>query len=127
MNPVLERRLRRHRSRVVVRAWEYRQRRHARGAWFRLRRVLTDAAAAYVVSPVDTRQLIDEGCCPELVGQEFDPPKVIVFAPAERVARIAHARTVPVRLGGELLVAEHLVLVPFVAREPVDPRTSRSG
>jgi hypothetical protein len=115
MNPVLERRLKQQRARVLVRSWEYRQRRHARGAWFRLRRVLTDAAAAYVVSADDARQLIGEGYRAKPVGEEFEPPKVIVFAAPERVARLAHARPVPVRLGGELLLADHLVLVPFTA------------
>jgi len=118
MKPAMEQRLRRHRSRLVVRAWEYRQRRHAHGAWYRLRRVLTDASAAYVVSAADTRQLIEEGRRSEAVGGEFEPPKVILFAPAERVARLPDARQVPVRLAGELLLAEHLVLVPFVTGPP---------
>jgi len=118
MNRALERRLRQQRSRVLIRAWEYRQRRHAHGAWYRLRRVLTDASAAYVVSAADTRQLIEEGRRSEAVGGEFEPPKVILFAPAERVARLPDARQVPVRLAGELLLAEHLVLVPFVTGPP---------
>lgn len=114
MNPLMERRLRQLRSRVLVRSWEYRQRQHARGAWFRLRRVLTFAAEAYVVSPDDARQLVAEGCRPEPAGDEFEPPKQIVFATRERVARLRGARPVPVRLARDLLAATCLVLVPFV-------------
>ena len=46
---VQERRLRELRSRVLVRAFDHRQRRHARGVWFRLRRVLALAREAYAV------------------------------------------------------------------------------
>lgn len=115
MNPVLERRLRQLRSRVLVRASQYRQRRSAHGVWFRLRRVLAEAAAAYVVAADDANQLVAEGYRAEPVGDELEPPKVIVFAAATRVARIANARPVPVRLNSELLRAEALALVPFVA------------
>ena len=118
MNPVLERRLRQLRSRVLVRSWDYRQRRHARGAWFRLRRVLAEAAEAYVVSSDAARQLLAEGHRPESAGAEFQPPKVIVFVTPERAARIPDALPVPVRLGGELLIADHLILVPFAAPSP---------
>jgi len=114
MNPLMERRLRQLRSRVLVRSWEYRQRQHARGAWFRLRRVLTFAAEAYIVSPDDARQLVAEGRRPEPAGDEFEPPKLIVFATRERVARLRGARPVPVRLTRDLLAATCLVLVPFV-------------
>jgi len=40
MNPTFERRNRKQRARVLARSLDYRQRRHARGVWFRLRRVL---------------------------------------------------------------------------------------
>lgn len=115
MNLVMERRLRQQRSRLLVRSWAYRQRRHAHGAWFRLRRLLADAAAAYLVSPDELRQLLAEGHRLEPVGDEFEPSKVIVFAARDRVARMPGARPVPVRLGGELLAATHLVLIPFAA------------
>ena len=125
MNPTLERRLRQLRSRVLVRSWDYRQRRHARGAWFRLRRVLAEAAEAYVVSSDAARQLLAEGHRPESTGTEFHPPKVIVFVTPERIARIADARPVPVRLGGELLLADHLVLVPFATSASVTTPRAR--
>ena len=109
----MERRVRQARSRALVRAWEYRQRNHARGAWFRLRRVLADAAEAYIVSSEDMQHLLEDGYAAIRVGLEFSPPKAIVFASRERLARRPGARQVPVRLGTELLAAEHLVLVPF--------------
>ena len=115
MNPSLERRVNQLRSRVLIRSWNYRQRRHARGVWFRLRRVLADASAAYVIPPDEAGRLIAEGYRAEPAGTEIEPPKLIVFVPAERLARIAPARPVPVRLSGEWLSAECLALTPFDA------------
>lgn len=109
----LEQRVRQQRSRVMVRAWDYRQRRHARGVWFRLRRALADASSAHVISDDDARQLLSEGCRPESVGAELEPSKLIFFATAERIMRLPSARAVPVRLGGELLAARCLALAPF--------------
>ena len=109
----LEQRARQFRSRILVRSWEYRQRHHARGVWFRLRRVLTDAREAYAVAREDAETLVAEGHRPEPVGQELQPPKLIVFAPAALIERIASARPLEVRLSAELLAAECLVLVPF--------------
>jgi len=103
------------RARVLVRSWEYRQRHHARGVWFRLRRVLAEASAAFVVSAEDAAALAAEGYRLEPVGQALEPQKWILFVPAERVARMASARPIPVRLSRELLEAQHLVLTPFDA------------
>ena len=115
MTAVQERRLRELRSRVLVRAFDHRQRRHARGVWFRLRRVLAFAREAYAVPPDEASRLIAEGHRPESVGRELEPPRVILFVPAERVARIATARPLAVRLSAEVLSAECLALVPFEA------------
>jgi hypothetical protein len=115
MTTSLERRLRQLRSRVLVRSWGYRQRHHARGVWFRLRRVLADASEAYAVAREDAAELLAEGYRAESVGQELEPPKLIVFAPAARVARLASARPLAVRLSAELLAAELLALVPFAS------------
>ncbi len=113
MTPALERRVREQRARVLVRSWDYRQRRHARGMWFRLRRVLAEASAAFVVAPEDAAALVEEGCRADPVGDALEPRKLIVFAAAERVARIGSARAVPLRLGRDVLEARHLVLTPF--------------
>lgn len=113
MNATLDRRLRQLRSRVLMRAWDYRQRRHARGVWFRLRRVLADASAAYAIPADEARALVAEGWPASPVGGELQPPKAIVLVPAERVARIRSARPLAVRLSAELLSAEYLALRPF--------------
>lgn len=113
MSPSFERRLRQLRSRVLVRSWEYRQRRHARGVWFRLRRVLAEASEAYAVTLEQAHELVREGHTLAPVGQELDPPKLIVFAPAARVARLASARPLAVRLSVDLMRAQGLALVPF--------------
>ncbi len=109
----LERRVRQARSRVAVRAWAFRQRHHAKGVWMRLRRVLADAQSAYVIPESEAARLLAEGLRPEAVGQELEPPKVVLFVPAERAARITGAREIPVRLEVPLLEASALVLVPF--------------
>ena len=113
MSPTREQRVSAQRARVLVRSFDYRQRRHARGVWFRLRRVLADAGAAYVIPEDEARRLIAEGHRPEPVGQELEPPKLIVMASSARIAQIASAQPVPMRLGGELLAATCLALTPF--------------
>jgi hypothetical protein len=113
MTDALERRVRQARSRAAVRAWEYRQRHHAKGVWLRLRRILADAEAAYVIPEGEAEGLVAEGFPPEPVGRELEPVKVILFLPAERVARLTGAREIPVRLGVELLEAPALALIRF--------------
>jgi hypothetical protein len=61
----------------------------------------------------EAERLIVEGFQPEAVGRELEPPKVILFLPAERVARLTGAREIPVRLDAELLAAPALALVRF--------------
>jgi hypothetical protein len=113
MTSLLEQRLGQFRYRILVRSWDYRQRHHARGVWFRFRRVLADASEAYAVTREDAAELLAEGFKAEPVGQEIEPPKLVVFAPAARVVRLASARALTVRLSTELLAADCLVLVPF--------------
>ena len=113
MSQALQRRLRSQQARVLVRSWEYRQRHHARGVWFDLRQLLTGMSAAYTVQADDVAALTAEGCPLDPVGLRFDPPKSIFIVPAESAARIPLARQVPMRLGGDLLAARHLVLTPF--------------
>ena len=118
MSAVFERRLREQRARVLIRTHGYRQRRHAHGVWLRLRRVLADAGAAYAVSEADARALVAEGHAVQPVGAELDPPKLIVTVPADRVRTMAGAAPVPIRMGGDLLAAPCLVLVPFGPAPP---------
>lgn len=118
-----ERRLRQLRSRLAVRAWDYRQRHHSRGVWYRLRRVLADASEAYAISPEDAHALLAERYTPELVGAELAPARTIIFADAERVARLASARRLALRLDADLLAAEYLALVRF----PIAPAPQREG
>ncbi|HSD29465.1 MAG TPA: hypothetical protein VLL75_19335 [Vicinamibacteria bacterium] len=115
MTAVQERRLRELRSRVAVRAFEYRQRRHARGVWFRLRRLLAFASEAYAVPRDEAERLIAEGCRPDPVGWELAPSRLILVVSPGRAAQIATARPLALRLSADLLAAECLVLVPFPA------------
>ncbi len=115
MRPALERRVEEMRRRVLVRSWEYRQRHHAHGVWFRLRRLLADASAAFVIPRDQAILLLAEGFRADPAGDSLEPRKLILLVPADRVARIASARPVPVRLGQEVLRAECLALTPFDA------------
>ena len=126
MTSAQERRLREVRSRVLVRTFDHRQRGHARGVWFRLRRVLAFASEAHVIPADEAKRLIAEGYRPEPVGQELEPPRVILLVPRERVARIASARSLAVRLSAEMLSAECLALVPFEAEARARPADRRA-
>ncbi len=114
MTAAQERRLNEFRSRVTMRRFEYRQRHHARGVWFRLRRLLALSSEAYAVPREEGERLNAEGCRPNPVGWELAPSRLILV-PASRAAQIPSARPLPVRLSAELLAAECLVLVPFPA------------
>jgi hypothetical protein len=109
----LHRRAREIRARAAVRAWEYRQRHHAKGVWFRLRRVLAEAREAWAIPPDEADRLVAEGYVPEAVGSELAPPKRILFVPEARLATISARRRLRVGLGADLLGAPCVVLVRF--------------
>jgi len=113
----LRRRARRVRSRAQVRRWEYRQRRHAKGTWVRLGRVLADARRVFVISEQDAARLAAEGLPEEPVGGELQPPKTIRFVPEDRALGLASRREIAVRPTPELLGARHLVLCRFPVGE----------
>ncbi|MGQ0734510.1 MAG: hypothetical protein ACT4QD_12750 [Acidobacteriota bacterium] len=99
--------------RAAVRRWHYRQRHLAAGVWFRLRRVLADAEAAYVISDEDARTIVGEGYAPEACGSHVTPEKVIVFVDPRRVSTIPSRRPIPIGLGPEFLTASAVALVAF--------------
>jgi hypothetical protein len=101
------------RTRASIRRWHYRQRHHASGVWYRLRRVLTDARAAYVIDAADLAQLISEGHICEPCGGEIAPPKVLLFVDDERLATLVSRREIPVNLGPEFMAASAIALVRF--------------
>jgi hypothetical protein len=110
---VLHDRARRIQERLAVRAWEYRQRARAKGVWFRLRRVLTDAERAFIIDPTDAATLMNLGLHPEPVGLELYPARHLYFVPPEVLAQLGSAREIPVRLSAELLGADHVALLRF--------------
>ena len=101
------------RSRALIRRHELLQLAHARGVWFRLRRLLADAERVLVVSPGQAQALLDEGLSPSPVGMELHPTKVIVCVTAVRARRLASVREIRPGLTAELLGATHLVFVSF--------------
>jgi hypothetical protein len=101
------------RTRAQVRSWTYRQRNLAAGVWFRIRRMLADARAAYVISDEDACRLVTEGYTREACGREIAPEKTILFVDEPRLSRIATRRPIPVGLGPEFLAAHAVALVAF--------------
>jgi hypothetical protein len=101
------------RARAQVRAWTYRQRNLAAGVWFRLRRVLADAKAAYVISDDDARQLLADGYEGMPCGRELAPEKTIVFVDTRRLDRVESRRSIRVDLGPAFLTARAIALVKF--------------
>ena len=99
------------RARALTRHWEYRQRHHSKGVWFRLRRVLAETRGAFVISEGDARKLLDEGFRKEPIGTALFPQKTLIVVPPERAELIAERTAFPVRLGAEFLAARFLALV----------------
>jgi hypothetical protein len=118
MTDSLHRRARQVRSRAAIQTWAYRQRKHAGGVWFRLRRTLAQSREAFAISKEEADRLVAEGIVPEPVGFELEPPKPIFFVTAAQVASIAGRRSIPVRLEEALLAAPALALVAFDASPP---------
>lgn len=110
---ILHARARRVRTRTAIRNWEYRQRNHAKGVWFRLRRLLAEADSVWSIPEEEARRLVEEGFEPAAVGGELEPPKTLLFVPMERLLAIADRSSVPLRLGPELLAERFLALVPL--------------
>ena len=101
------------RTRAAVRRWDYRQRNLAAGVWFRLRRVLADAKAAYVISDEDVRRLIAEEYAPQACGSEVTPEKIIVFVDEMRLSKVESRRPIRVGLGPDFLMAPAIALIAF--------------
>lgn len=115
MSALLHDRARRIRERALVRAWEYRQCNYARGVWHRLRRLLVDAAEAWIIDESEATRLESEGQPLDPVGQEMAPPKRVFTVDRAALEGIHGRRQIPVRMSVELLQARSIVLVRFAA------------
>lgn len=109
----LHARVRKIRERTLVLAWEYRQRAHSKGTWFRLRRALVDAKEAWKIDEIDADTLVAQGNAPLEVGRELEPPKRLFVAREEVLETLRSRRRIPVALSAELFEARSVVLVPF--------------
>jgi hypothetical protein len=101
------------RARARVRRWEYRQRNLAHGAWDRFRAALAHAREAYAIDDATARALIAEGYVADDRGRGLEPPRTLVWVPANRITGLPVARPLALRLDAELLAARCLALVPF--------------
>jgi hypothetical protein len=113
MHEALHRRAKAVRSRAAIRRWEYRQRHHANGVWFRLRRAMAEADYAL---EVDADELAHLAVLPEVrsmaVGAELEPAKSILLITKAEAATVRGAR-LPLRLDARFLAARNIVLVQF--------------
>jgi hypothetical protein len=100
-------------ERKLVLAWEYRQRAHSKGTWFRLRRALVDAKEAWEIGESDAEELVERGIEPLAVGRELEPPKRLFVTTAELLETLSSRRQIRVGLSADLLQAKNVVLVPF--------------
>jgi hypothetical protein len=112
VNEKLHARARRVRERSLIRAWEYRQRTSSNGVWHRFRRILVDAAEAWIIGEADADALEARGRIPHPVGGELAPPKRLFFLTREELESVPHRQQIPVRLHSELLLARSLVFLP---------------
>jgi hypothetical protein len=101
------------RGRAALAAWEYRQRHHAKGVWYRVRRVLAEASHAFALSDGAVQALLAEGYQPEAVGADLEPQKTLLFVPAERLATLPEKREIPVRIGADFLFSRNIALLRF--------------
>jgi hypothetical protein len=106
------------RARSQIRQWNYRQRNLAAGVWFRLRRILCDARAAYAIADEDAARLQSEGYRAEPCGKEVSPEKTLVFVDEKRLEKIASRRQIRVGRGPDFLSNRAIALVRFEIREP---------
>lgn len=113
MRESLHQQAQRVRSCAAVRAWEYRQRNHSKGVWFRLRRVLADAESAFAIPCSEVKRLKEEGCRIEPVGAEIEPQKMILFVPTARLEQIAEKRRLRVTLDADFFAAPCVALSRF--------------
>jgi hypothetical protein len=114
MSEVLERRARSVRARASVRQWEYRQRRHAKGVWVRLTRLLADASHAWEIDEATASRLVAEGCQVESVGLELEPAKTLIVVPGKHSDPSGVGiRPIAVNIGAEFLAARYVALRRF--------------
>ncbi|HKY38028.1 MAG TPA: hypothetical protein VJN18_18930 [Polyangiaceae bacterium] len=111
MTQSLQERARKARERAQIQAWQYRQRNLASGVWFRVRRVLVDAAEAFRISAEDAERLERAGARPAPAGLELEPAKRLFFVDREELASLPSRCSIPVRLGAAFLAARDVVLV----------------
>ncbi len=96
----------------MIRSWEYRQREHSNGVWYRLRRVLVDAEQVWVIDETEADRLETGGHKPHSVGRELSPHKRLFYVTPEELATITGCRQIAVRLDAEFLGARSMALIP---------------
>ena len=123
----LRRRIEKSESSLIERQWEYRQRNHAAGAWFRLRLLLALCEEAYVLTEGDLDSLLATGCPLHPVGSEFLPARSILLVSRDRRAKVMGLPRLPIRLGSGVLTLPRIAVVPFPGISMGELRRHTSG
>ena len=114
-------RARRHRQRVVVRAWEQRQLFTSKGVWWRLARLLAYSERGFSIDLATSLELERRGSPPPAVGLELSPPLRIHVLAADRAEEVPRLEELVLRPSRELFTAGQLVLVPFDGADQIPP------
>ncbi len=114
-------RVRRHRQRVALRAWEQRQLFTSKGVWWRLARLLGYSERGFVIDVALSEQLANEGLPPHPVGLELHPPLRIHVVSAARAATLDSSVDLVLRPTAQLFAAGQIVLVPFHGAREIPP------
>jgi len=100
-------------ARARVRAWEYRQRNHAHGAWLRYRRALAFADRAFAIDESLAGELLARDAVLDEGGQALVPVRTLVWITRDQAAGLRGARPLRLQLGPALLNEPWIALVPF--------------
>lgn len=106
-------RIRKMKQRLVVRAWEYRQRNTSKGVWDRLRAVLALTERAFALDEPDVATLMAAGHVPHVVGAQLAPARAHFVLTSDEASMLTRKREIPVRLDLAFLAEPRVALVRF--------------
>lgn len=113
MHDAMLQKLKQHRKRALIRAWEMRQLEHAKGVWYRLRYQLSMAERIYAIRTDQADMLASEGYAELAVGAELSPRKRLFSVPRSELSAELTAHPLAPRLSAAVLTAPNLLLVPW--------------
>ncbi len=110
---LLRKRVSRIKSRSRIVRWENRQRKHSKGSWYRLQRLLADAAEMYIIDDETAAIIKKKGFSAHPAGKLFHPELNIFIIPEDQIPDLPEAEKRFPRLTAEMLQERNFILVPF--------------